>query len=132
MIDFSSILNKASKKSDSWTHQFPEVANYISNYFGADIDYDNGTENWARFIRRSDVILYLCVKYPIAITCLDGEGLFLPESVEFVQVDGFGRDIFSCDTDVIARSFGDQSIVRLSALEKKYYSFEEIWWSTVT
>lgn len=132
MIDFTSKLSGVMDRKDDWAALFPSLSLQFRNYIDAQIDYDAGVENWASYIRDGDTFLYICSRYPIAVSCSNLKHLFTPKSVEFVQLSSFREAVLSCERDVISLAFGDEAVSRLSAIKKDYYSFEEIWWATVT
>lgn len=132
MIDFTSKLSGVMDRKDDWAALFPSLSLQFRNYIDAQIDYDAGVENWASYIGDGDIFLYVCSRYPIAVSCRNLKHLFTSKSVEFVQLSSFREDVLSCERDVISLAFGDEAVSRLSAINKDYYSFEEIWWATVT
>lgn len=135
-IDLTALLIQAYEQRSSWSEEtLVSTLHLLGTLFPfASLDWDQDAgENWARFLRRNNVFIYVRVDMPVVIVlstyASEVESLF-SNKVTVITVPDMAVQNYSLDASEIDRLFPEN--IWSSEVNPDKFSIDELWYTTVT
>ncbi len=122
----------AIKKRDAWNlgSTRSALSECKERMHDANIDWEEGDENWGRILQGGKVILLICALVPIAFVLTDHYATALKHlgDCPAVPVESFSQDDFSIDRTLLTQILGREVSANVNY---EQLSIDDIWWATV-